>query len=157
MTLREDVVRKAILGQIGEHLVSPAGVAHQGLIGFIADGDRSEYVVSTVRDLEAGAKSERAGIDRLSQAAKEPRRLPSVEEVVGMATDLEARAAQDPIGARAQIQRWHKGGAIRVARTRPDRSSPGASCSIWSSCRRRCRKRRSTPARAIRTGVLRPL
>ena len=150
ITIREDVARKAILGRIREHLVTPDGVAHirkqvteylrdysktlddemkerrerlartdqriKGLVGFIADGDRSESVVSALRDLEAAAKSERAAIDRLAQAAKEPLRLPSIEEVVGMAKDLEARAAQDPIGARAQLQRWHKGGTIRVGR-----------------------------------------
>ena len=34
----------------------------KGLVTFIADGDRSEYIVTTLRDLEAQAKTERAAI-----------------------------------------------------------------------------------------------
>jgi len=91
----------------------------KGLVGFIADGDRSQAVVSGLRDLEAAAKSERAEIDRLVRESKEPLRLPSIEEVTRLVFDLEARAKQDPIGVRAQLQRWHKSGVIRV-RKRPD-------------------------------------
>ncbi len=91
----------------------------KGLVGFIADGDRSESVVSGLRDLEAGAKAERAGIDRLVQDSREPLRLPSIDEVTRMVFDLEARAATDPLKTRAQLQRWHKSGVIRV-RKRPD-------------------------------------
>jgi Arc/MetJ-type ribon-helix-helix transcriptional regulator len=58
-------------------------------VGFIADGDRSEYVVSALRDLEAQAKAERAAIERLQREAQQPLRLPSLEEITRGAFGLE--------------------------------------------------------------------
>lgn len=42
-----------------------------GLVSFIAEGERSEYVVAGLRDLEVQAKTDRAAIDRLQREASE--------------------------------------------------------------------------------------
>lgn len=88
----------------------------KGLVGFIADGDRSEYVVSTLRDLEVQAKSERAAIERLHREAQEPIRLPSLDEISAAVFRLDELLAGDPSEARARLRRWLKDGEIRVAR-----------------------------------------
>lgn len=53
----------------------------RGLITFIADGDRSEYTVEALRDLEAQARTEKATIERIEQEARTPVRLPSPDFV----------------------------------------------------------------------------
>ena len=93
----------------------------QGLISFIADGDRSDYIVATLRDLEAHAKSEKAAIERIKDEIAQPLRLPSVDELANMAFDLEARLTKDPQAGRMQLQRWLTQVQIRV-RTNPDGS-----------------------------------
>ena len=86
----------------------------RGLVEFIASGDRSEYVVSTLRDLEAFARSEKAALADLVQEAQRPLRLPSIDEVTALATDLEARLTDDPEVGRAALRRWLHEGVIRV-------------------------------------------
>ncbi len=85
-----------------------------GLVDFIATGDRSQYVISTLRDLEAFTTQEREAIAGLEQAAREPLRLPSIEEVEAQVIQLDARLKQDPESAREQLRRWLKEGTIRV-------------------------------------------
>ena len=89
----------------------------KGLVGFIADGDRSEYVVSTLRDLEAQAKAERAAIERLQREAQQPIRLPSLEEITRGAFSLENLVTGNPEQARTRIRRFLRDGEIRVIRT----------------------------------------
>jgi len=88
----------------------------KGLVSFIADGDRSEYVVSTMRDLEAQAKAERAAIDRIQREAQQPLRLPSPDEIVTGVFSFDALLAGDPEAARTRLRRWLKDGHLRVAR-----------------------------------------
>ncbi|MBK7197542.1 MAG: recombinase zinc beta ribbon domain-containing protein [Myxococcales bacterium] len=88
----------------------------KGLVGFIADGDRSEYVVATLRDLEVQAKSERAAIERLHREAQEPLRLPSLDEITAAVFRLDKLLAGDPEEGQARLRRWLKDGEIRVAR-----------------------------------------
>ena len=88
----------------------------KGLVTFIADGERSEYIVTTLRDLEAQAKAERAAIERLQQEAQEPLRLPSPDEIVAAVFRFDAMLAGDPETARARLRRWLKDGTLRVAR-----------------------------------------
>ena len=88
----------------------------KGLVTFIADGDRSEYIVATLRDLEAQAKSERAAIDRIQREAQEPLRLPSPEEISAAVFRFDALLAGDPEVARSRLRRWLKDGTLRVAR-----------------------------------------
>jgi hypothetical protein len=80
----------------------------------VATGDRSEYVVATLRDLEAFARAEKAALAELAQEANRPLRLPSIEEVTALATDLEARLTDDPELGRAALRRWLHDGVIRV-------------------------------------------
>lgn len=89
----------------------------KGLVGFIADGDRSEYVVSTLRDLEAQAKAERAAIERLQREAQQPLRLPSLDEITRGAFALDHLLAGNREQARIRIRRFLKDGQIRVIRT----------------------------------------
>ncbi|HEX3760891.1 MAG TPA: hypothetical protein VHW23_19470, partial [Kofleriaceae bacterium] len=86
----------------------------RGLIEFIATGDRSEYVVATLRDLEAFARSEKAALADLAQEANRPLRLPSIEEVTALATDLNARLTEDPELGREALRRWLHEGRIVV-------------------------------------------
>lgn len=86
----------------------------RGLVDFIAQGDRSEYVVLTLRDLETYARTEKAMVDQLVGQAQEPLKLPSVDEVTSLALQLNARLNQDPQAGRAQLIRWLKDGKLRV-------------------------------------------
>ncbi len=86
----------------------------RGLVEFIATGDRSEYVVATLRDLEAFVRSEKAALAELAQEANRPLRLPSIEEVTMAATDLEARLNEDPEIGREALRRWLHDGRIVV-------------------------------------------
>jgi hypothetical protein len=86
----------------------------RGLVEFIAQGDRSEYVVSTLRDMETYVRAEKATVDQLISQAQEPLRLPSVDEIASLALQLDARLNQDPTAGRAQLLRWLKDGKLRV-------------------------------------------
>lgn len=88
----------------------------KGLIGFIAEGDRSEYVVSTLRDLEVQAKTDRAAIERIQREAQQPLRLPSLPEISAAVFELTRSLTAAPTVARARLRRWLKDGEIRVAR-----------------------------------------
>ena len=88
----------------------------RGLVDFIAQGDRSEYVVSTLRDLETYVRSEKAAIEQLEGQAQQPLRLPSVDEIAALAFQLDTRLKQDPQAGRAQLQRWLKDGKLLVTR-----------------------------------------
>ena len=89
-------------------------VKMRGLVDFIATGDRSDYVVSTLHDLEAFTRQEREALAELQRASHEPLRLPSIDEVCAQVADLDARLAQDPEAGREQLRRWLKDGAIRI-------------------------------------------
>ena len=71
-------------------------------------------MVATLRDLEAFARSEKAALAELAQEANRPIRLPSIDEVTALATDLEARLTDDPELGRAALRRWLHEGVIRV-------------------------------------------
>src|SRR5688572_1096669 len=85
-----------------------------GLVDFLASGERSQYVISTLRDLEQFAKQEREAIAAIEDAAREPLRLPSIEEVEAQVRQLDARLQQDPESAREQLRRWLRDGSIRI-------------------------------------------
>jgi hypothetical protein len=91
-------------------------------------GDRSEYVVATLRDLEAFARSEKAALAELVQEANRPLRLPSIEEVTALATDLEARLTEDPELGREVLCRWLHEGRILVTKVRTDRRLRASCC-----------------------------
>jgi site-specific DNA recombinase len=83
-----------------------------GLIQFIADGDHSSYVRSTLADLEAQARAEKAEIAAIERESATPMRLPSPAELERLVVDIEARIAQDPIAGRAHLRRLLKDGRI---------------------------------------------
>jgi hypothetical protein len=89
----------------------------RGRVDFIATGDRSEYVVSTLHDLESFTRQEREALADLERASHEPLRLPCIEEVCARVADLDAWLAQDPEAGREQLRRWLKDGAIRIGPT----------------------------------------
>lgn len=86
----------------------------QGLVAFIADGDRSSYVVEALKDLEAQAKEEKAGIKAIQRQASKPIQLPSVDEVMAMVFDLETRFKEDIPAARELLRKLFKNGTIRM-------------------------------------------
>ena len=86
----------------------------KGLVSFIADGDRSEAVVSAMRDLEVQAKTERAGIERIQREAQEPLRLPSPDEIVRAVFSFDEMLAGDAEVGRTRLRRWLKDGVLRV-------------------------------------------
>ncbi len=88
----------------------------KGLVSFIADGDKSEYVVGAMRDHEAQAKSEKAAIERVQREAQQPLKLPSPDEIVTGVFSFDAMLAGDPEAARGRLRRWLKDGELRVRR-----------------------------------------
>ncbi len=85
------------------------------MIEFIATGDRSDYVVSTMRDLEACARTEKDEIEHLIEESKKPVQLPSMGELAALATNLEACMLADVERGRAMLRRWLEGGIIKCA------------------------------------------
>ncbi len=88
----------------------------KGLVQFIADGDRSEYIVATLRDLEVQAKTDRAAIERIQREAAQPLRLPSPDEIVEAVFSFDAMLAGDAELGRARLRRWLKDGIVRVSK-----------------------------------------
>ncbi len=85
-----------------------------GLADFIAGGERSQYIVTTLRDHETFATQEREAIEQLEDQARRPIHLPSIEAVESQVLQLDDRLKQDPESAREQLRRWLKDGSIRL-------------------------------------------
>lgn len=116
---RELVERRERLGRTEKRI--------GGIVVMQAEGDRSEYVASTRRDLEAQARDERAAIAELERAGSEPVRLPTVEEVVARVLELEAAFDRDPLRGRegcAACSARGSSGSRKTKNTGPTR--PGA-------------------------------
>jgi site-specific DNA recombinase len=94
----------------------------RGLIDFIANGDRSDYISSTLRDLEAFARTEKAEIAALVQAAQEPLRLPSIDEVTTQVRDLDRWLTESPETGREQLRALLEEGTIRLDTTADGRA-----------------------------------
>jgi hypothetical protein len=60
------------------------------------------------------ASDERAQIAALEDSAREPLRLPSIDEVEAELRELDARLQQDPESAREQLRRWLRDGSIQI-------------------------------------------
>lgn len=85
------------------------------LIEFIADGDRSEYVVSTLRDLEAQARTEKTAIARLQNRPRSPIPLPEVPQVARTAIAIDRQIREgDPDHGREQLRRIFLDGQVRL-------------------------------------------
>lgn len=85
-----------------------------GLVTFLADGDRSEYVVSALRDLEAQALTEKREIDAIVARSQTPVQLPTADQVLDRALDLERTLAADPVRAREALRRLLVDGRITL-------------------------------------------
>lgn len=64
--------------------------------------------------MEQFTKQEREAIIAVEDAAREPLRLPSLEEVEAQVRQLGARRQQDPESAREQLRRWLRDGSIWI-------------------------------------------
>jgi hypothetical protein len=85
-----------------------------GLVRFISEGDDSEYVRKTLKDLEAQAKTEKAAISALTQQAARPIQLPTPEDVTKCIRILEDVMAADPLAGREQLGRLFEGGRLML-------------------------------------------
>lgn len=97
----------------------------KGLIDFIATGDKSEYVISTMRDLEAYARTEKAEIEALIDESREPIALPSIEELIALSTDAKQMMETDVDRGREALRRFLADGTIKCA---VDEDGPYAEC-----------------------------
>ncbi len=83
-----------------------------GLIQFIADGDRSEYVRAALHDLEAQAKVDKRAIAELEARATTAIRLPSPEETVQRALNFEKNLLANPVAGREELRRLFADGKV---------------------------------------------
>ncbi len=90
-----------------------------GLVTFIADGDRSEYVRKALHDLEAQAKTERAAIAGLRATSAKPIVLPSPDEILRRSIALEELLTTDPVRGREALRRLFDAGQL-LAHPQPD-------------------------------------
>jgi DNA invertase Pin-like site-specific DNA recombinase len=86
----------------------------RGLVKFVAEGDHSQYVRETLRDLEAQALAERSAIDELTRTQKVPVKLPTPDALLDRARDLERVLAADPLRAREALREVFADGKIVV-------------------------------------------
>jgi len=97
------------------------------LIEFIANGNRSDYVISTMRDLEAYARTEKAELDALVERSRQPISLPSLVELEAMATNLKACVMCDVDGGREMLRRYLEDGVVTCS---VDEEGAFASCNL---------------------------
>jgi site-specific DNA recombinase len=76
----------------------------RGLVTFIADGDESASVREALRDLEAQARIDGDSIEALRVAKRSPVRLPSPEDLLIRARDLERVIAAEPMRGREALR-----------------------------------------------------
>jgi hypothetical protein len=74
------------------------------LVRFIAEGDESPSVREALRDFEALARIDGDAIDALRVAKKSPVRLPSPEDLLTRARDLERVIAAEPMRGRETLR-----------------------------------------------------
>jgi Arc/MetJ-type ribon-helix-helix transcriptional regulator len=84
------------------------------LVGFIANGDDSEYVRTALKDLEVQANQEKAAIRQIQRHAAEPITLPTPKQVLEVAQNISLVLEQDPIGAREALRRLFDSGHITL-------------------------------------------
>jgi Arc/MetJ-type ribon-helix-helix transcriptional regulator len=90
-----------------------------GLIEFISHGDQSDYIRQTLVDLEAQAMVEKNAIEALKRQAAKPIQLPSPDELMEVAYNLEQLAVADPALGREELRKIFDQGHI-VLLPQPD-------------------------------------
>ena len=98
--------RRARLGKTEEKI--------GGLISYIAQGERSDYITKALRQLEAEAKADQREIDRLTESLRAPIRLPSIDDITALVFDIDNRLQQDPEQGRLVLREWFADKEIRV-------------------------------------------
>jgi len=83
-------------------------------VEFISEGQQSDYVVKSLRDLEAQAASEKKEIARLKEETPKPVDLPSPDFFIKRAQALEDMLAKDPLRGREQLHRLFEGGQLKL-------------------------------------------
>ena len=86
----------------------------EALVAFIADGNASESVAATLKDLEHQAKQERIAIDALKATTKRPVVLPAPDAILERGLRLKEILAGDPMRAQLALRRLLRGGTIRM-------------------------------------------
>jgi site-specific DNA recombinase len=85
-----------------------------GLVRFIADGDHSDYVRTTLKDLEAQANTEKRAIAELLKRGSAVVSLPSPEQTVEHALRFEELLLKDPTRGREELRRMFEGEQVLV-------------------------------------------
>lgn len=85
-----------------------------GLIDFISKGERSEYIVKTLKDHEVHAKVEKRAIADLLEAARMPVELPPPEYFMERAAMLAELFEKDPLRGREALLRFFINGQLNV-------------------------------------------
>jgi hypothetical protein len=83
-----------------------------GLIEFISRGDQSDHVRQALIDLEAQATVEKNAIEALKRQAAKPIQLPSPQELMDVAYNLEKLAVADPALGREELRKMFDHGHI---------------------------------------------
>lgn len=120
-------IRKAtaeLLGEMGRKVNADVDERRQrlqrtvqrmaGLVTFIADGDHSEYIRTTLKDLEAQATAEKRAIAELLERGSGAVRLPSPEQTVERAVLFETLLLKDPTRGREELRRMFEGEQVLV-------------------------------------------
>lgn len=85
------------------------------LIRFLADGDRSDYVAATLRDLEAQARADKAAVTALEARGSLPIELPTPAVVAERAKNLRLLfGSGDAIQVREALRRYFADGRITL-------------------------------------------
>lgn len=85
-----------------------------GLIDFLAQGDRSDYVRKALADLEHQANEEKRAIESVLARSRAPVRLPTPDDVVACALDLERLLASDAAVAREALRQLFRDGRVTL-------------------------------------------
>ena len=84
----------------------------ENLVRYLADGNGSSAVTMALNDYEAQAKAERRAIATLKEQAAGPLTLPSPEQVLARAKNLDRVYSADPMVIREKLRRVFKDGRI---------------------------------------------
>lgn len=82
------------------------------LVQFIADGDPSDYVRASLKDFEQQARAEKAAIRDLEAVVSKPVRLPTPDEILRRARNLEQTLLTDPTRGREMLLNLFEDGRI---------------------------------------------
>jgi hypothetical protein len=84
------------------------------LVDFLANGNASESVADAIKDLEVQARAERATIKATIDASYKPVRLPTPDDLLARARELNEVLSSDPTRGREALRRLFEGGQIKV-------------------------------------------